>query len=294
MPLADTLRAMRGVMLYAEEIPENISERKDLVISFAPELTKEELRDLLKIPPEKFKIYTTTIFTGEAKVLQNHFKMTLKFLETHLNDYNLFALTRSLQKFKPWRGNESKKLADNFKEYVQKELSVQFAEPRLITELAELEYQNMLVKKHPVLFKKENLINSVDLEKLEVAELLEQRVSLSPTAKFSRFSFDLVEAYKYFYANSHSLPEEYNNQETYAVCARTLSGRPVWTKISEHVFKFLSINQNFSIGKLAEVWIASASEETLSEEALFENFFTFFRQLIHVPVLCLFNSHEIY
>ena len=98
MALAGVLSAMREIILDAPELPEDQTARLKVFEKSFPQLTPSEREDLSKISPEKFGIYTTSIFVGEKNIIANNFPMTVKVLETYWpseseGKFSLFKLT---------------------------------------------------------------------------------------------------------------------------------------------------------------------------------------------------------
>ena len=279
MALAGVLSAVRELILDVEEIPLTLEERRTTYHKMIPTLSSLEVDDLAKIPPEQVKTYTSCIYNGERSTLKSHFPMTLKVLErswkgVYKTDFDSLALTKRLQRTRPWRGNTTEYLAQNFVDYVGEDLrELALAFPEAI-ELARMEFISLQIRRIKEENAKSKPLAPSDLTKLTVTDLLALNFAIPQTTFLEEFRVNVVEVYKNFRESDEvSVPIAF--EPVFAVGSRTADNYLRWQAIPSNIFNFLKstpYRKPTEISDLAGAY-SDIADPSCSEEELFSGFF---------------------
>ena len=306
MALQHILSALREIILDIDTLPENILQREDLYQKRFSHLSKEEVEDLAKMPPEKLGIYTTSIFAGERGSLQNHYSLCLAYmksvwLELYQEELDTWNLPKNMHKVLPWKGFRTITLLQNFRTYILEQFPELPQKLPFLQEVLDLEFESYLLAKSPNTGRtaKESLMRA-DLITLSVDELLGKRFCRAELSSSKQFEWNIPQAYRYFHTHDETLPESVEHAVTYAFAGRTRKSFIRWVEVPETVYNYLcgvdthlgegspSINAQ-SLTQLAEVFLPTIPEnKASSEEEQFLAFLEFFFQLIDAGVvICL-------
>ena len=197
MGLESFLSAFKQLILENETLPENTEDRKAYYKNKFPLLNDLEIEDLAKLPPNKLRIYTGTIFRGEVVVLEKRLPLTFSALRQqaskiiNLKKFDPFSLLIEAQKKYPWRSNATKDLVQAFIRYVSDILAPQ-TELLWIADLAKLEGMIAEVKRSP----QPHLTSQVNLRaqnELLVQDFLKIRLRIQNEVQVLSSNFDLNE-----------------------------------------------------------------------------------------------------
>lgn len=278
MALSGVLSAMRELLLDYEELPATVEARKETYREWFPELQTEEIEDLAKIPAEKIKIYTGTIFQGEASVVKNHFAATLEIVSRNWKDitgqnFDAYRFIRRMHKSRPWKDTTTNGLLENVQEHLREDIPQIGEKEPAIYDLSRFEYERLQIKRSPDETPgiRESL-SRADLINFTVEELLSLIMIRSTTSKLESFSYDVVDAFHSFY-KSGSLSEEIAEKTVYAAGARDREQLARWYTCDSSLFSFLSSlapGEACTVEQLAAFFLENLTEKT--QEEVFQQF----------------------
>lgn len=282
MALSGVLSAIRELILDTDSIPTNSALRQKEYSSRFPLLSSEEIEDLAKIPGEKIKIYTRTVFNGEAKTLRNHFSLTLGLLKQawpkiFQNDFDQTQLVKMLHRCRPWKSNTTAALAENFRWFLLQ------AEPRLTQETPALadtsliELRTIEVRRHADdQIEAANGLQIADLAPLTVAQTLALKCQVPNCARFETFEHDVITALNNFRKNPDNLPTIIKTK-VFACGSRNSDRLARWVVAPKEIYQFLAARERakpFLFEELAEVFVTHCAAGMGEQEA--------FRNLLEV------------
>ncbi len=281
MALNAVLSAMREIILDTPPLPSTENERLKFFERRFPALSKEEREDLAKIDPQRFEIYTTSIFSGEKGILEKHFRITFALLarfwpKIYNQPFNAFSFVKELHALRPWRGNKTTALANCFLAHISQDRPELTRMLPYIEELAELEYLNLLIKRTPSEnVSAANSLSSSAIAELTVEELLAKSITIPSYVQLYRFTYNITTYWREYYNNHKSLPELAPIKLiTWAVGGRTLHNFVSWSELSPNIYQLLESRPRtttISVAELAENFLEHAAPEQ-SEELLFAAF----------------------
>lgn len=299
MALAQFLSAVRVIILDLNEIPSEFSERQTQYSKLFPTLTKEEIEDLAKISPDRFKTYTSSIFHGETGILDNHFKLTLKLLKNSWREIFSFKcseylLVKDLHKFRPWNSNKTYAFAKNFVDYLSYDVSAIKANFPQIIEAANLELLGLEVKRAPDFgLMPHDSIQAQDLSDFSIERLLELRCQLPTYLRIAKLSYDLLPAWDAVRNADEKFPDQIEWRDCFVVGARNRENLGQWLEIKKSIYDLFSnalqSKSEISLAQLAESFMTE-SNPNLSEAELFTQFMILMRDFLEYGVLIIDRS----
>ncbi len=290
MPLAALLSAIRRLVLDRLPIPEAFDERKVFFRGSFPELTAEEIADLAKIDPERLRIYTQTIFTGERSVLRNHFPITFSLLRARFDpDLDTFEFTRDLHAARPWKSHLTIGLTTNFVEYLRLDRPDILDRIPELGDVAELERLTVDISRAEDSTNSFGTLLEIDqLSAMTVGALMECPAIFPSYVRVHDFEYDVLAFRHLFIQNGGELPEVLCEQRrTFAVGGRSRALSVKWQAVSEPVFEFIGAqnsDEEFTLAELADAVIAGEIENQ-DEAELFKIFVRLLQALIKDGVL---------
>lgn len=300
MPLADVLSALREIIITeASKIPQAREQREEFFKSRFPNLEPIEIEDLVKIPPERFAIYTRTVFTGEANVLAKHLPLFFLLLKenwhrTSNKSFTKRTLIQNTQKEFPWKSQNTYGLIKSVLSFLKKEHGILFDELPYLEDVLKLEKLTLRTKRaanNKKISKKE--IKEEELKKLTVSSLLELDFRVSKNCQFLKTSYDIIAYRKDFYENEKTLPLESPSKEVlYLISHRDSKHKIYWSKLRDFSFNFLESLEKeklYSLKKLARVFSENIKEE---EEKAFREFYNALSFLLRNEVIKLYSSKQ--
>jgi hypothetical protein len=280
MALSEFLSAVRVLIMDMDALPETVEERREQYSKLFPSLSVDEVSDLSKVPPEKFRQYTSTIFYGERGMVSNHLPISLKVMQESWQEvfgrpFRLYSVIKELHRAFPWKSNRTIEFVKNFERYVNSEelTSLVEREPSL-PDLVRLEMAALRIKRFPdeELSSRDSLARE-KIAALTVEELLSLHCCVPESAEFLEFNYDVVSTLSYFRANGRQLPEEIKRRRVWAAGGRARSLFPGFVEISEKEKAFLSSLPRKIPMTLEELAGGVVSqEEGESEEEVFARF----------------------
>ncbi len=299
MPLAGVLSAVRELLLDDLDLPDGIgaevvAARTNLYRSKFTTLTAEEVEDLAKIPPERLRVYTQTVFAGERNNLKNHFPMTFALLQRALGeDFDSFQMMRDLHAARPWKSYRTADLCLNFCQYlVEDRLDIKAQLPELPS-VSELERLSLKISRGPNPEAVSGaLIDIAKIAELSVADLMEFSCVKAPCSQFLTVQHDVLSLREYFYEHDRELPDSPTMvSELYLAGARSRWGGVRWCSVNFAIYESLAAferGERFTVSTLAEVFLKEkrADEQSESDDSqLFLEFFKEFQTLVQSGVL---------
>jgi hypothetical protein len=278
--LAETLSALRQLILDDIELPPEHAARRALYGSLFPKLDGETLDDLARMEPQRLGVYTRSIFSGERGLLTSHFPLTVAVLqrfaeETTGKKLDLYEFVRGLHSRFPWNGNSTDSFAKNFaadtaERFFRGEVPLEARECSRF-ELARLRAARS--EDSPLFqFPKPD---PEAISRLTVDELLDTKAGVPSGVRFELFEIDAAALYDEFREAEKTLPAgPIERHDTAIVISRSRSFSLFATALSRPVYDFLSrvpADELFALEELAE---AFAGEEAAADEnRLFREFF---------------------
>lgn len=296
MPLAGVLSALREIILDIPELPGDIAGRKKFYRERFSSLTQDEVDDLAKADPQRFAIYTTSIFQGQRGVLERRFPLSYALVartwpRVSQDPFSGVELVRDFHAKRPWRSSRISELAKNFVDFLRFDCPSLVKRCDYLPDVAQYEYQSLLVARRalddPQPFAASCALKS--LQQLTVDELLERNFTVSKLTAFESFKFDIISYQVSFAQNDWKLPaDSAKKQNTLAVASRDRQNDVHWTALGKEVFDFfksIPAGEKRAIGDFAEQYVASCAGE--SEEETFRAFMQLFYGLVNHGALLL-------
>lgn len=300
MPLQDVLSTLRQVVLDDISLSENFEVRKRYFCDRFPGLTGEEVEDFAKIPPERFKLYTGTIFRGERSVLVRHLAITFALLDhywrkTYQKSFDTFALVKDMHQKRPWKNNTTEGLVECFIQYLPENLTpVCQAIPEL-NDIARLEQSSLKVARfRDGTLDSRNGLTVSRLEQLTVHELLQLQFGIPYYTRLEHFSYDVISLLEQYSQRRELVPLE--RQDTWAVAGRDASLRVRWIVLPEQVACYVSADSGdqrrdtlYPVSQFADWFIDNCSIQEGSKDSdeaeLAVSFISLLLRLVHSGVV---------
>ena len=281
MALAAVLSAMREIILDFDGLPSTFDARKAQYAESCPGLTEPELEDLAKILPERWQVYTHSIFSGEASVLRNHLPVTLALLEynypkDNAKGFDLYDLVRRSHKVRPWRDNITETLVHNFKIFLEEDMGPALSKISALQDMATLELTTLQIKRDSQrFFKHEDSQLISTIAGMSVDRILGGSYKISTLARFVRFDRDVLAFRKQYWAMDRKLDGSSPvKREVFAVGGRSNDNTVNWEEINRFEMDLLS-GASREVSYRIEDWAEGfGSNQTSSqpEEELFVSF----------------------
>ncbi|MBN8548798.1 MAG: hypothetical protein J0M12_05750 [Deltaproteobacteria bacterium] len=292
MALAAMLSAMRTIILESPTLPESEEARRLTYHVLFPDLSSPEVEDLAKIPPQRFHIYTRSIFSGEADLISHYHAMTCALIERAMQKrskqaFSMRDFVRTMHTTHPWKSSTTEGLLESFARYLQDKAS-EFGEfSRRILESAQFEHHLFVARRHPDNDHKPSA--SVDrnkLAKLTVGEVLELDWHIPATTSFQQFTFDIPAAYSYFHTHKGVLPPTIVQKHMYVMFGRDARHTVRWKEIPEELFTYFT-KQSHGADRLDGVAarFVESLPPGLSEQESFAQFINFGVDLIEAGLV---------
>lgn len=285
MSLHAVLSAMRALILDGLDIPLDEIARKDFYRTKFPELSEEEREDLTLIPPGKFGIYTSTVFSGQKGTVEMHFPMTLRLMECRRKSpVDVFRLVQQVHQQHPWKGYATQGLTESFVSYLRGEQEYSRSAPE-IADLAASEHLSLEIARGYNPFDKDiprtypPFFTAPQIQTLQISELLQAPLFVPENVRFLEASYDILEIRHDYLVNEKSVPEQIlPNGQFFLVGGRDAEQYIRWYEITPGFFSLLKRIQTgaqHSVEDLAEIFLREendSSERRPNEQELFQSF----------------------
>ncbi len=288
MALSTVLSAMRILILDGWEIPSDIQARRELYREKFSPLSESELEDLAVLAPEKLRVYTNTIYSGERGTLEMHFPFVFALLKDRLReDFDGFRMVQELHKFRPWHGNTTLALAESFVAFLGSPTlpageNIYAKSAPEARDLALMECFDLQISRG---------LNPIDLgipvfdrdeiAALNVGTLLELTLLIPRNARWFTCEFDVL-GFRTAFTSSDGVPpsKPTARRKMYVAGGRNRAHFVRWVEISPSVMNFFDSAKGSSelpMSDLVEAALENVDGE--SEEALFQSFMDTFTGL---------------
>ena len=294
MALAGVLSAMRELLLDKDDLPSSVEERLSTYREWFPDLTDEEIDDLAKIPGEKIKVYTGTIFQGESSVIANHLEVTLAIVRTYWKEitgqrFDTYRFIRRTHKSRPWKDNTTNGLLENVMRHIKEDIPQLQSLAPWVTDMADFEYLRLQIKRTPDETPDiRSSLSREDLANVTVEELLGLTMLRSETSRLQTFPYDVVSAYMHYYRHDETLPDEVEKKTTYAVGGRGRNQLSQWYLCDALLYSYLQelpIGQATMVESLAAFFLENLQHKP--QEEVFQEFIKTLADLNDIGVLLL-------
>lgn len=300
MPLADVLSALREVIITeASKLPSSVEEREEFFKSRFPNLSPLEIEDLVKIPPERFAIYTKTVFVGEANVLAKHLPLFFLLLKEnwHLSSKKPFikrALVQNAQKEFPWKSQNTYGLMKSVVSFLKKEHGTLFENLPYLEEVFMLEKLTLRTKRAANNKKQSRQkIKGEEISQLTVSALLELEFTVSKFCQFLNTSYDVISYRKDFHENEKKIPLEPPGKKSFhLISTRDSKHKIYWSQLTSSSWKFLKDlkkEEFFSLKELATIFSENIKGD---EEKAFAEFYNTLSFLLKNGALELYPAKD--
>ena len=295
MGLAEVLSTVKELVLSPGQLIGDVVERERYLKNAYPSLGPEEAKDLAAIAPERLAIYTQSIFTAEASLLERYFPVTtsetLRTLRGHQQnaDLTVYGLAILVHSVSPWRGIHSPSFGESLIDFISKYPLLQGSSAGALTEIANLELATLKIRKAPnskhTPCSKEAI---EELSSLMVGDLLLRRFSVPSLVEGLRCEWDIGKFRELVLAGEDS-PKLNRLEKAHCLLAGRATDYGVqWVAVGSSIYESL-LKRRGGLGQpledLAEIFIAEASVETKREEELFTEFLSMVVSLLSVGVL---------
>lgn len=285
MPLADMLSAMRGVILDGLLLPHTSEEREQTLQKHFPGLSTLETQDLSRIEPEKFAIYTGTIFRGEAGLLQRLFPMTFALLQDAWSNcygetFNAFRFTQQLHKARPWKSSATVGLASAFVLYLSQDLPEMLAVNPALPEVSKFEFTSLRVQR--AIDENRNATISISaIQSYTVKELMSLAVAIAAPTEVLSVGFNLLDARIHFRQQQSLEGFTFIRESHFLVGFRDSESEVQWTEIPQALFILFSNLHHGEVASVEDFAVACLEDSAAqSEEEKFRYFFDLFSTLL--------------
>lgn len=299
MALADVLSAMRQIILDAPNLPEGAADREIDFRGRFPGLSESEREDLAKISPDKFSLYTVSIFQGEKNILENHFPITFDLIRRHWSDAFSEQLiprliTQRLHAIRPWTSQSPLHFAKNFCEYVNFDCPALLKVRPDLGDIATLELATYQLRRaaDSTLVRSDN--HSISLESLPtmmIDELLSARMVVSPYLACLELEYDPLPIREWFYSHDRETPQETSpHRRSLLIGSRNQKNIIYWLRVPAAVSAYLAaLHECGKTGTVEEFAAELADElpEHLSEQDIFEHLMKELAQLMAYEYVAL-------
>ncbi|MCC6952628.1 MAG: hypothetical protein IT290_00770 [Deltaproteobacteria bacterium] len=293
MALAHVLSALRSIILDELPLPSDVGERSAYLSERFPNLTSEELEDLVKIDERKFRIYSDSIYASERRVLESKFPMTFALIaERSKGKVKIPVLVRELQRVRPWRTGLVPELVENLCHFLVEDRKDIIALDPVLAETIRFERARFFAARQEVPDEGSNFAPT-ELLAMSVDQVLAVQLRCRNVTRFETFQCDLIRAWHDF-GETEDLPVALSERlETplFALCSRDAENNVRWTSVGEPVSAFLQRVQfaPFALEAFAEAYLADKNTDG-SPEQLFADLFSFVQVLAERGVLELVST----
>lgn len=293
MSLAGVLSAMRVIILDDPDLPPDGGKRLEFFRTKFPDLTDHEAEDLAKMPPDRIRIYTNSIFIGEKRLIESNFPMTLAVLKKHWGrvfpaEFDCLEIVKDLHKHYAWKATDTVALGSNFVRYVADKFAPITALAPHLNEVSRFELIHREVKKSPddICTAAESLRVS-DIAGIKVEDLLRLKCMIPRCARFESFDFDIKNFRNSFIENKQALPGTIDERPVLYCCSRGRNTMPRWTVLHPATFSFLEKRKRGDFFEIEELAGACAEAEGAdkTETELFASFIAFLKVLLDHGVI---------
>jgi len=246
MSLALTLSALRELIMDVREYPQSEVERFAWLSSRHPALSIEERQDLARIPPERLRLYTESIFASERSLLRRKFPLSfalLKQLSTAEGvPLDFYELARDLHSFRPWASSSVPELARNFADFIRSKYSRYIEQEPLLGDALTLELTCMVVVRSPNgAFSAHQSADLSGVSELKLETVLSAQCYIPEFAKLEQFGSDVISLFEdHRREETIAPPPTYRYKMVYGVCSRDRSYRLHWCSVAPAMFGALS------------------------------------------------------
>ena len=246
MSLALTLSALRELIMDVREYPQSEAERFAWLSSRHPALSIEERQDLARIPPERLRLYTESIFASERSLLRRKFPLSfalLKQLSTAEGvPLDFYELARDLHSFRPWGSSSVPELARNFADFIRSKYSRYIEQEPLLGDALTLELACMVVARSPNgAFAAHQSANLSGVSELKLDTVLLAQCYIPEFVKLEQFGSDVISLFEdHRREETIALPPTYRHKMVFGVCSRDRSYRLHWCNVAPAMFGALS------------------------------------------------------
>jgi hypothetical protein len=298
--LADTLSALRALILDDIEGLLATPDRASFIRERFPSLTADEVADLARIPPQQLETYTRNIFSGISSTIENHFPVTFDVLEKlwrmQTGDrLSSVALIRMLHRASPWKGNTTAALAANFVSFLSGARSPLPEYQELLGECARLELLILKVARSTAPKPPISEFSSPEkFKQLTVEQLLGLSFKVAEGAEALPLSYDVV-GYR-DKLRGETLEDEDLPIETPsgALVSRTRDNIVRVVSIPEIIAEELigSSDTPRTIGELADAFL-TAADDSLPEAKLFEQFLKMIVAAVQAEAFLIYAADKV-
>lgn len=264
MSLAQTLSALREMILDIRELPSDIGNRRAFLRGRFPLLTEAECEDLAQIPPGRLALYTESIFASERSLLRAKFPISFALIKRAAKNcgevVDLYELVRSLHDWRPWRSRGVPDLATNFAAFIVSEYPAWVIAEPLLEDALRLECVGMEVARAPndQLFAPGNMQIASALT-ISLETLLRHEVFIPQFASFSVFKSNIIDLF-YAVRAQRELPADFQfaGGAWFMVCGRDARYVVQWAGISAELFEVLGKlprSNFFTLNHVAELFL---------------------------------------
>ncbi|MBX7142864.1 MAG: hypothetical protein K1X79_00260 [Oligoflexia bacterium] len=291
MALAAVLSALRTLILDLSELPADEPGRRSLYTHIFPDLSAAEVEDLAKIPPHRLNIYSTSIFTGEGKLLEAKLPMTWEALRKYWDgsfheQATYQQVARRVHALRPWRSSATEDLVEGLRAFIAEDMPLSSSKRDQLLALADFELDRFYAARLS-----SNILNGQlspdDLTSLTVSDLLALRCYVPSTTRISHFEFDVLAARAAFRAEKDFLPLMPVRQ---CVATSRADDNSVFSMtIPTPTFELLNsvtAGSYLTVEELAATYL-STIPEVRDEAQQFQKFLGFLITLMKDRVLCL-------
>lgn len=295
MSLAGVLSGLKEIILDMPPLPAELAEREDFIRKHFPALSPEEASDLAKIAPEKFLVYSTSVFSAERNLIRRNFPFTIAYLQAGWPgifgcELNLLDLTKTLHKFRPWQSSKAVQLGENFVAYIEEVLAGKFSTHPFLPEIARMELSLRIVRRAPDdKLMAADSIQPKELRGYTIESLMELDVVIPSYAIFLQFGYELIDARAAFITNKKQLPSEIKKGNSFTILSRNAALGPAWTFCNSDIFAFLAAKDRskpFPLSQVGEI-AANGHDKDSSEEIILRDFLNFLYSAIENGALII-------
>lgn len=306
MALANVLSAMREMILNDLDIPSDPTIRLESLKNRFSLLSTAELEDLADISPQQLKIYTKTIYAGEASSIGQHFPITVALLSSvwqniYGRPFNAFEFAKLLHQKREWKGYLTEQLCRNVVTYLKEDAPEIQKEIPVIGDVSTFEFVALCLTRAPnEQWMAQDSIGIDEINTLTVDEMMERDFIIPENIALLHCQFDVISLSRFFYSHGRSLPEDsFQGGKFWIAGGRDKKLNARFTYIDQPIFSYL---QRFPRGKkllisdFAEQFLESRSDENIPqaedglgdrERELFLHFSTLVIELLDVGVVVL-------
>lgn len=292
MALAAVLSAMRTIILDAPQLPETEEARRISFHALFPQLSEHEVEDLAKISPQRFSIYTRSIFNSEADLIAHYHAFTCALIERAWQKKRRESLllrdfVRMMHAKRPWKTSTTEGLLEAFGQFLE-DRAADFGEYRQhILEAAAFErhlfYARRRVDSSP---KGPSPIDRKRLAALTVGEVLNLSWHIPSTTSFQQFASDIPAAYSYFQSHQGTPPAIIAQHKLFMMFGRDNRHVVRWREIPEPLYRYFTkaSHGQGTLDAVAELFVETLPPG-LSEQEGFVQFINFGLDLIEAGLI---------